>query len=112
MAEISNEKELNSTAELVKRLFTSCSLLWVPVSDEALEGEFRNTNSGNMETYLPWAFGQPNGKGVQNHVAFDLDNMNYDDRAATPLKVCVACMMTITTLFRLRGLCKNSYMGK
>ena len=110
MTEISNKDELNTTRELVKGLIESCAFLWIPVTDECVEGEYRSINSGNTVTYLPWAPTNPSGTSSANYVALNLEDMGYYDLSSR--KFCVSCSMTTTTVFRLRGLCQDSYVGK
>ena len=111
IAGIENQEELNKTAELVKELMKSCKLVWLPVSDEFIEGDYRNTNNGNIETYLPWGPFKPDGGTAYNYVALHLDKLKYYDQPAKR-RLCVSCAMAVTALFRLRGQCQDSYMGK
>ena len=111
MAGIANQAELNKTTEIIKGLMKSCRFLWIPVSDNSGEGEYRNTYNGNLETYLPWAPFEPDGETAEYYVSLNVDELKYYDR---PFKrsLCVSCAMAFTTLFRLRGRCKDSSMGK
>ena len=111
MAGIASKEELNKTAELVYNLIDSCEFVWMPVTDESLEGKYRNTFNGNLETYLPWGPFQPNGQHSENYVAIKMDDLKYHYHNVKD-SYCVSCAMKTTTLFRLRGRCKGSYMGK
>ena len=110
MTEFSNKDELNTTVELVKGLTESCTFLWTPVTDESVEGEYRSINSGDKVSFLPWALTNPTGASSANYVALNFEDMSFYDLSSR--KFCVSCTMTTTRLFRLRGLCQDSYMGK
>ena len=111
MAEISNKEELKATGKKVKAIMKSCMFLWIPLSDASVEGEFRNTNSGDLETYLPWGMYEPDGETAENYVAMEVDELTFTDHSVKH-SLCVSCAIKTTTLFRLRGICKDSYMGK
>jgi hypothetical protein len=111
MTEISNRPELVYTAGLVKTWMKSCIFVWLPVTIESVGGDFKNIYSRDQESYLPWGPQQPDGKNALNVVALKLDDFAYYDYPATN-SLCVSCTVATTTVFRLRGLCQNSYMGK
>ena len=111
MKEILNRDELVYTARLVKSRMKSCVYLWLPVTKESVGGDFRNVYSRDLEGYLPWGLQQPNGMEVLNVAALKLDELAYYDYPASN-SLCVSCTVTTTTVFRLRGLCEDSYMGK
>ena len=112
MTEISNKDELRPIGELVKGLIESMAFLWIPVTDESLEREYyRSTNNGNTVTYLPWAPINPSGTSSANYVVLNLEDMTFYYLSSR--KFCVSYTITTTkTIFRLRGLCQDSYIGK
>jgi hypothetical protein len=67
MARIRGEEELQWTGAAMAR--GACRGVWSPTSDRAEEGVYRNTLTGEEETFLPWREGQPNGT--------DTDTLNY-----------------------------------
>ena len=96
---------------LVKNLTNNCEQIWSPISDEEVEGEFRNTISGQLVTDVPWAQGGPNGNEEQNNVAVELVSGAYNDVHSSEYH-CVVCELNKTTQFTLTGVCKDSYFGK
>ena len=111
MSEITNGDELNTFVFLVKDTMPSCSWVWLPITDEEKEGNFKNTNTEREETFLMWDEGQPNGGKAENCVKLDVDSKMYKDGSSSQA-FCISCTLKITTTFRLRGLCKDTYMGK
>ena len=61
-------------------------------------------------TYLPWAPTNPSGTSSANYVALNLEDMSYYDLSSR--KFCVSYTMITTKMFRLRGLCQDSYISK
>ena len=87
-----------------------CTAVWTPYSDEKAEGTFLNMNDGTLAKYLPWDTNQPNGGSDENHVRLLLQTSLYLD---TPmdLEFCSHCFLESSLLFRLDGLCADSYIG-
>ena len=111
MTDISDQDDLNISIDMIQLLGESCKFLWIPVSDETVEGVFRNTNTGNLETYLPWSPSAPKNNDAENYVMLDIDEQEYYDVNANFMR-CVTCTLQSTTIFKLKGLCENSYLGK
>ena len=111
MTDISDQDDLNISIDMIQLLGKSCKFLWIPVSDETVEGVFRNTNTGNLETYLPWSPSAPKSNDAENYVMLDIDEQEYYDVNANFMR-CVTCTLQSTTIFKLKGLCENSYLGK
>ena len=111
MTQVENPKQLNSTVELVERSLLPCTGIWMPISDEDEEGVFKDTNSGDLVTYIPWREDQPNGGPNENFVGIILqDTASYWDLPGK-YKLCVSCNLKATTSFNLRGLCKGTKLG-
>ena len=110
MAEISSQEDLNITADYVKKTKSSCSQVWLPISDKDEEGEYRNTNDGSRETFLPWAEGEPNGWKLHNNVVLMTGSQKYSD-TFRGYRQCALCTLEITKTMTLRGACKGSYFG-
>ena len=111
MPGVNNKNELDKYVTLIQESQNSCSSVWVPISDEVEEGEWRNIYTGNIETYLPWAPKQPNGETSQNSAALSLDVLSYNDVTKTD-KFCASCTLNVNTTFRLQGVCPQSYLGE
>ena len=112
MTQINNAMQLNTTASLAKNSGKSCSGIWTAISDELEEGEYRDTETGDILMFLPWGEGQPNGGIDQNRVIIDFNlNALYNDLTETE-KMCVSCTLKTTKTFKLRGLCKETDLGK
>ena len=107
---INDINELQEDVTLVKESQSECTGVWLPLSDDEQEGVWRNTNTGQKETFLPWALKQPNGGRAQNSVALSLEDLTYNDLTAT-YKFCASCTLNTNTTFRLQGLCPQSYLG-
>ena len=111
MTGVEDEQDINKLAARVKGISESCPSLWLPLSDERKEGVWENTNSNSSAKFLRWSDGQPNGLGLQNHAAVDMENFLFGDYHAED-RHCASCTLKTTTVLTLRGLCKDSYLGK
>ena len=112
MTEITNEEELISATDFVVGVMDSCTDLSLPISDAHHEGEYRKIDDGEMATYLPWWDTEPNGGTTENAVVLRLSLFGYFDVTLHTTQVCVSCSLHRTALFNLRGLCKDSTMGR
>ena len=95
----------------MSKILVTCQKLWLPISDEKMEGYWENTNEGTKASLLQWADGQPNGLKVQNYAALYMETLDFGDFAAGALN-CVSCKLSTRAVLTLRGLCKDSYLGK
>ena len=107
---INDKNELQEYVTLIKESQSACKGVWLPLSDEENEGVWIDTNTGQIETYLPWAPRQPNGGRAQNSAALSLDVLSYNDITKTD-EFCASCILDTSTMFRLQGLCPKSYLG-
>ena len=110
MVELRNREDMEYTLALLHN--SSCEYLWTPLSDQDLEGEFRNVNTGSLAAYLPWHEGQPDGLDAQNSVVLDIGLHAYRDLAGTWPHTCTSCDLPVEATFSLIGNCKDSYLGK
>ena len=110
MSGANDENELQEYMTLMKKSNSDCGAVWLPLSDEKEEGVYRNTYTGMIETYLPWAPNQPNGGKSENYVLLLLDVAGYDDNDKTD-EFCVSCTLDRNITFRRQGLSKQSYLG-
>ena len=111
MTQIDDETDLKQMVALVKENTMSCTGIWMPISDEVEEGEYLNTFTQKLATYLPWRKGQPNGDVSENFVSLVLQgNASYWDLAGSEQQ-CVSCALNAGKSFRLRGLCKGTHLG-
>ena len=84
---------------------------WLPLSDEKIEGVWENTNLNSESKFLRWADGQPNGLQTQNYAALFTETLQFGDFDAKELH-CTKCTFNSKAMLTLRGVCKNSYLGK
>ena len=110
MTGVGNEAELNRTVKLWQDSVLPCTGVWMPVNDDDEEGVFRNTNSGDLATYLPWREGQPNG-GEDFVALIPRGNTSLLDVSEIQL-LFVSCKLSTTTRFKLRRLCMGTQLGK
>jgi hypothetical protein len=111
MTRISSQEELDITAKYVKETRSSCSNVWMPISDKAEEGVYRSTNDGTRETFLPWVDGDPNGAEAENNVYLKTALKGYVD-ISQGYPYCTLCTINSTVTMSLRGLCMDSFIGK
>ena len=111
ISEIQDQEELKKTLAWVKRTERACKGLWLPITDEAEEGVYRNIYRGDVEQFLPWYEGQPNGGTTESYVSLVLDRSSFNDDSEN-YETCVSCTLDVDTVFKLRGLCKDSFLGK
>ena len=109
MTEIKDEADLNKFASQMRKML--CPTVWLPLADEKNEGVWENTNLNLESKFLRWADGQPNGFRTQNHAALFIENLHFGDFNAEELH-CAACTLYSKAVLTLRGVCKNSYLGK
>ena len=111
MIEVENQEEIERTSSWVQDTTDSCPLVWLPISDERSEGVWENTNTMVESEFLPWSEGQPNGLRTQNHVAIHIASAQirdfFDDDPH-----CTYCSLNTKAFLKLRGLCKDSYLGE
>ena len=111
MTKIDDATDLKKIVALVKENTMSCTGVWMPISDEVKEGEFLNTYTQELVTFLPWRKGQPNGGIGENFIALVLQgNASYWDLAESD-QLCASCILKTGKSFRLRGLCKGTHLG-
>jgi hypothetical protein len=91
---------------------SSCENIWTPLTDEQVEGLFKNIETGTLASYLPWQSGSPSGLEKKNNVIMDLASKSYIDRLGIVPNTCNACNLSVTTTFSLNGVCKNTYISK
>ena len=112
MTGVEDDKGVERLADQIRGVTTeSCPAIWLPLSDAKQEGIWENTNSNTAAKFLKWSDGQPNGLGGQNHAAVDMESFLFGDQHAEE-KMCGSCTLKTKTSLTLRGLCKDSYLGK
>ena len=90
---------------------SSCKVVWTPIIDEEVEGEFRSSTTGQLATYQPWLGDQPSGGDTENHVAIHVKSKLWMDTPKME-EYCSACDLPKTLVFSLIGICKHTYFGK
>ena len=105
------EDETTYLMSLFENMNSSCEYMWTAFSDEKVEGEFRNSMTGELATYLPWLQGQPDGADTENHVAVQVKSKLWKD-AQKKEEYCSACDLHKSLVFTLIGVCKITYFGK
>ena len=90
-----------------------CNKFWLPISDDAEEGFFRNTVTKKIERLLPWKFGAAQGGRDYNFVgmAWEGYKWQFHDLSGNE-SMCVVCDICVKAIFKLRGLCTTSFFGK
>ena len=53
-----SRQHLNSLMSVFKG--GHCKRVWIPISDEEVEGSFKSVEDGKLVSYLPWASSEPN----------------------------------------------------
>ena len=110
MVEVENEEEIEKTSSWIQEATDSCPLVWVPISDERSEGIWENTNTNVESKFLPWSEGQPNGQRTQNHAGIHIASAQIRDFFDEDPH-CAYCSLNTRAFLKLRGLCKDSYLG-
>ena len=110
MVEVENEEEIEKTSSWIQEVTDSCPLVWVPISDERSEGIWENTNTNVESKFLPWSEGQPNGQRTQNHAGIHIASAQIRDFFDEDPH-CAYCSLKTRAFLKLRGLCKDSYLG-
>ena len=119
MAEIKDDKDIEKVSSQMRKISSTpqamspcyCPTVWLPLSDEKIEGVWENTNSNSESKFLRWADGQPNGLRTQNHAALSIENSRFEDYHAEKMH-CATCTLKTTAILTLRGVCKDSYLGE
>ena len=111
MTGVEDDQDMERLASRVRGTSETCPSLWLPLSDGRKEGIWENTNLNSVAKYLRWANGQPNGLGAQNHAAVDMENFLLGDYHAEDTH-CASCTLKSNAILTLRGVCKDSYLGK
>ena len=106
-----DEQDVEELGNHIRSISESCRVLWLPLSDGRKEGVWENTNSNTAAKFLKWIDGQPNGLADQNHAGMDMESFLFGDYYAED-KYCASCTLETKTLLTLRGVCKDSYLGK
>ena len=91
----------------------SCEKIWTPLTDEEEEGVFVNLENGIEADFLPWLDGQPNSGSLQNSVTIWPGGGNNPYIDVSPYDVsCSWCNLKVDLILSLRGVCKDTFMGK
>ena len=112
MTGVEDDQDMDELASRVKDISESCPSIWLPLSDRRKEGTWENTNSNSSAKFLRWSDGQPNGLEIQNHAAVDMETFLFADYNAEGDAHCASCTLKTTALLTLRGVCKDSFLGK
>ena len=111
MTGLEDDQDVKRLADHVRDVPEPCPVLWLPLSDARMEGIWENTNSDTAAKFLRWSDGQPNGLAGQNHGGLDMESLLFGDYHADD-KFCASCTLKTKTSLTLRGVCKDSYLGK
>ena len=95
------------TILLKNAFFIILEYIWAGWWDRAQEGNFVDVNSGKMNLseigYSPWDDGEPNGDTQENCIVIRTIG-KWNDISCDDTKLCVACNLTKTPSFVMRGL--------
>ena len=91
-----------------------CFNIWTPLSDEAVEGEWRSLIDGSKQTFLPWS---PNygARGPQDNslgIYAPEPETSFYDTVGEEQESCISCTMNRSLTLYLKGLCDGSTFGK
>ena len=111
MTGVEDDEDLERLDDQIKGFAESCPVLWLPLSDSKDEGVWEDTNSNTVAKFLKWSEGQPNGLDGQNHAGLDMESLLFGDYHADDM-FCASCTLKTKTPLTLRGVCKDSYLGK
>ena len=111
MTELMNLEDLEHTLDLFRNINSPCKNIWTPLTDEENEGKYKSSITGRLHQFLPWEVSEPNGFKDENHVLLKVFTKGYFDNVKTKKATCAACDLLKTTIFTLRGVCKDSYFG-
>ena len=112
MTGVEDDKDVEGLADQIEGFAESCPVLWLPLSDAKEEGVWKDTNSNSGAKFLKWSDGQPNGLTGQNHAGLDMEDLQFGDYHADDHKFCASCTLRTKNPLTLRGVCKDSYLGK
>ena len=111
MTELMNMEDIEHTLDLFKNINSPCKNIWTPLTDEENEGGYKSSITGRINQFLPWEVSEPNGFNDENHVLLKVSSKGYFDNVKSKKSTCVACDLFKTTIFTLRGVCKDSHFG-
>ena len=111
LTETKTVEDVNYTISLFKKMKSSCTDIWTPLTDVDKEGEYRNTITRQVSLFLPWEVNQPDGADEANYIALRLLSSGYHDTYHNHPH-CASCDLHKHTQFALLGVCQDSYFGK
>ena len=111
ITEAKSNNQLGHLMTLFNYMNSSCEYIWTPLFDEEEEGVFISSVTGHVSSYLPWQVNQPNGGSEENCVAVRSSDKSYYDVPCS-YKYCVSCDVFKITVFKLMGVCADSYLGR
>ena len=96
---------------------STCEHVWMPITDEEVEGKFKSTVTGEIVSYLPWKGNKPNGGDLENNVILSLDYQIYNDWYQNTIGTkyaftCTSCNLPRNTEYIVFGVCKKSHFGE
>ena len=113
MTELKDPRDMNFTLELFEKTDTTCTYIWTPLTDEKEEARYVNAVTGKLATFLPWKASEPNGFKDENIVLLSRKgDHGYTDNVVTKKPSCTVCDIGQQTLFKLLGVCEETYFGK
>ena len=112
MVELKNIEVMEYTLTLFENQNHSCEYFWTPLTDEKVEGQYKNINTGASASYLPWANRFPVEFNKQSNVILKLESKDYLNIIGKRKNTCTACDIPTTATFSLIGVCKDTYLGK
>ena len=86
-----------------------CKYFWTHYTDRYAEGTFVNEISNETMKNIQWKPGKPDGGTGQNCLIIMPLKKWFND-VEQEYDACVSCEVPGSTLFTLRGVCKNSYL--
>ena len=98
LAELKSLTDMELTLSLFKNMRSLCQNIWTPLTDEEVEGHFKNAITGDLVAFLPWWDNNPNGLHDENYVLLSMTEKAYFDVVQrTKWPSCAVCDINIKT---------------
>nr|XP_045595897.1 uncharacterized protein LOC123756697 isoform X1 [Procambarus clarkii] len=86
-------------------------LMWLGITDQHSEGNWRYISTNTNVSYFNWAQGQPNGRTMENCAVIKGETFKgrwVDQSCRKSLKVCTLCTLNTPVILRFRGICDST----
>ena len=111
MVEAATMEEASKLVSWVETKEASCSSIWTPFSDKAVEGTFVSIENGDEPSDIAWRPGQPSGGSTENSLRIDTKSKQLEDAREVDGD-CFVCKIKRSFTARLRGGCKDTKLER